>query len=44
MLVVFGGVSMVLGIAIMGDVAQHAAVLAFGTIRQIAAGVPGLRS
>ena len=44
LLVVFGGLLMVLGIVTVGDVAQHAVFLAFGTICLIAAGVIRRRS
>jgi hypothetical protein len=44
LLVIFGGLLMVLGIVIVGDVTQHALFLAFGTICLIAAGVLRLKS
>lgn len=44
LLVVFGGLLMILGIIVQGDLAQHALFLAFGTICLVAAGVLRIRT
>jgi len=44
LLVVFGGLLMVLGVVVVGDLATHAMFLSFGTVCLVSAGVLRLKS